>query len=131
MSLQISNEEYHARPELSSSDLKSILKNYNYWLYSKANRQEKDCFEFGTAYHTYILEQEKFFQENHILEDVNLSKNESLIKAISSLDVAFNCEGMKNNELKATYNDLLSFLRIVIITSILWILPTSYKTYLK
>lgn len=59
-------EEYHADPAVGSSGIKQLIERpYRYWYWSPLNpdRPEQPGTKpkkFGTAYHTYILEPEKF-----------------------------------------------------------------------
>lgn len=65
----LSNEEYHADPAISSSGIKKLLKSpLEYWHESPLNpSREKQAatpsMKFGTAYHTLVLEPEKFDYE--------------------------------------------------------------------
>ena len=62
----IPNDEYHAGKGLSSSGIKKMLDSpLHYWaayLSPERVKEQKDCFDFGTAYHTYVLEPDKFSQ---------------------------------------------------------------------
>lgn len=58
MKLDLTNEAYHARPEISSSDVKAVaLKSLLHW----KNRVYKSSptFDLGTAVHAMLLESEK------------------------------------------------------------------------
>lgn len=65
--LGVSNEDYHSDPAIGSSSIKTLLKSpLEYWYQSWMNpvRPEKNvtqAMKFGTAYHTYMLEPERFF----------------------------------------------------------------------
>jgi len=56
------NALYHSGPGLSSSDLKELLKTPAHYQASKdpSNRKETDAMDFGTAFHTAILEPHLF-----------------------------------------------------------------------
>ena len=56
--IDISNEEYHAHPALSSSDIKAVAsKSLAHW--RGAVRKESTAFDLGTAVHALLLEPEK------------------------------------------------------------------------
>jgi len=57
------NKEYHAKPGLSSSGLGSLAKSPAHYLASKEDQEETKALKFGTAFHTYVLEPEKFQAE--------------------------------------------------------------------
>lgn len=65
--LGLSNEQYHADPAIGSSSIKTLIKSpLAYWYNSWMNpvRPEKNvtqAMKFGTAYHTYMLERDRFF----------------------------------------------------------------------
>lgn len=66
-SLELSNSDYHARPELSNSGLNKLIEHspghYKYW---KENPPEQTkSLEIGSATHEALLEPEKFL-ESHI-----------------------------------------------------------------
>lgn len=58
----ISNQDYHAGPGFSSSNVKSILKTPAHYQASQDPqwRTESDSMDFGTAFHTMILEPHLF-----------------------------------------------------------------------
>lgn len=65
--LGISNEDYHADPAIGSTSIKKLLKSpLSYWFDSWMNGMRPDkhvtpSMKFGTAYHTYMLEPDRFF----------------------------------------------------------------------
>lgn len=63
----MSNEEYHASPEFSSSQLKDILRSsahfYSNNILKENERESKKHFDFGTLAHTLFLEPEQFENE--------------------------------------------------------------------
>jgi hypothetical protein len=67
--LGLSNEEYHADPAIGSSGIKALLKSpldfwYNSWMNpEKPEKKSSPAMKLGTAYHTLILEPDKFSYE--------------------------------------------------------------------
>ena len=56
--IEMTNEEYHAHPALSSSDIKAVAsKSLAHW--KGAVRKESIAFDLGTAVHAMLLEPEK------------------------------------------------------------------------
>jgi len=55
---ELTNEEYHARPEISKSSLDAIHKSIAH--FETPFRKATAKMEFGTAFHTLMLEPEKF-----------------------------------------------------------------------
>lgn len=64
---KMSNEEYHSRPEFSSSQLKDILRSgahfYSNNILKEVDRETKTAMNFGTLAHTLFLEPEQFENE--------------------------------------------------------------------
>lgn len=64
--LGVSNEDYHADPAIGSTSIKALLKSpltywYNSWMNPmKPEKNVTQAMKFGTAYHTYMLEPERF-----------------------------------------------------------------------
>lgn len=67
--LGISNEAYHADPAIGSTSIKKLIKSpLEYWWYSwmnpaKPENKTSAAMKLGTAYHTLMLEPEKFKYE--------------------------------------------------------------------
>ncbi len=63
----MSNEEYHSRPEFSSSQLKDMLRSgahfYSHNIIKEHERETKKHLDFGTLAHTLFLEPEQFENE--------------------------------------------------------------------
>ena len=63
----MSNDEYHASPEFSSSQLKDILRSRAHFhsnnILKENERESKKHFDFGTLAHTLFLEPEQFENE--------------------------------------------------------------------
>lgn len=63
----MSNDEYHARPEYSSSQLKDLLRSaahfYSNNILKEVERETKAAMNFGTLAHTLFLEPEQFENE--------------------------------------------------------------------
>ena len=63
----MSNDEYHSRPEFSSSQLKDILRSgahfYSHNIIKEHERESKKHLDFGTLAHTLFLEPEQFHNE--------------------------------------------------------------------
>jgi hypothetical protein len=58
MFTDLTNQQYHNRPEISSSDVKAVaLKSLAHWHYGE--RKESAAFDLGTSVHAMILEPEK------------------------------------------------------------------------
>lgn len=67
----LSNEEYHADPGISRSGLMMYAESpYKYWAhYLNPNRPPKEstkAMDFGSAFHTYVLEPDLFWKEYDI-----------------------------------------------------------------
>ncbi|WP_180023387.1 PD-(D/E)XK nuclease-like domain-containing protein [Acinetobacter sp. YH1901134] len=64
---KMSNDEYHSRPEFSSSQLKDILRSgahfYSNNILKEVDRETKSAMNFGTLAHTLFLEPDKFENE--------------------------------------------------------------------
>lgn len=64
---QLSNDEYHARPEFSSSQLKDMLRSgahfYSHNIIKEHERETKKHLDFGTLAHTLFLEPDQFESE--------------------------------------------------------------------
>ena len=64
---KMSNEEYHSRPEFSSSQLKDMLRSsahfYSNNIAKEVERETKTAMSFGTLAHTLFLEPEQFEHE--------------------------------------------------------------------
>ena len=84
---KLTNEEYHARPELSSSDLKAIRKSFNKWYHHKHIKKQEStaAMKFGSAYHTYILEPQNFNKEYFVYDEKPLNSKSNVIYNIRSL----------------------------------------------
>ena len=64
--IEISNEEYHAREEISSSNIRDILKNPKKFLYKYKGEEKNEptkAMEEGTAVHSFFLENNNFHKE--------------------------------------------------------------------
>lgn len=63
----MSNDEYHSRPEFSSSQLKDMLRSgahfYSHNIIKEHERETKKHLDFGTLAHTLFLEPEQFENE--------------------------------------------------------------------
>jgi hypothetical protein len=70
---KMSNEEYHSRPEFSSSQLKDMLRSgahfYSNNIIKENERETKKHLDFGTLAHTLFLEPEQFFNEFAIIPE--------------------------------------------------------------
>lgn len=63
-----SNEEYHSKKEyISASGLKLIKKSPLH--FKEVEKTETDAMKFGSAYHTFILEPNKFEEEYYLFDD--------------------------------------------------------------
>ncbi len=62
MSLEIpkTDKEYFAHKFISASDLKGIFRSIKHWKNNKANPKKTEPLYFGSAFHSYILEPDKF-----------------------------------------------------------------------
>lgn len=64
---KMSNDEYHARPEFSSSQLKDMLRSgahfYSKNILKETEKETKEAMNFGTLAHTMFLEPEQFESE--------------------------------------------------------------------
>ena len=70
---KMSNDEYHACPEFSSSQLKDMLRSgahfYSKHIIKEFERESKKHLDFGTLAHTLFLEPEQFQNEFVVLPD--------------------------------------------------------------
>lgn len=83
---KMSNEEYHARPEFSSSQLKDMLRSgahfYSNYILKEVERESKTAMDFGTLAHTLFLEPDQFEAEFAVLpEDAPKRPTETMLKA--------------------------------------------------
>lgn len=83
---KMSNDEYHARPEFSSSQLKDMLRSaahfHSHNIVKEHEREVKKHLDFGTLAHTLFLEPELFETEFAILpEDAPRRPTEVMLKA--------------------------------------------------
>lgn len=83
---KMSNEDYHARPEFSSSQLKDMLRSaahfHSHNIVKEHEREVKKHLDFGTLAHTLFLEPELFETEFAILpEDAPRRPTEVMLKA--------------------------------------------------
>ena len=69
----LSNEEYHARPELSCSQIKTLLKN-PYEFLSATKKEATESMNFGSAVHKLILEPHDFNKEFAVMPKYDLRK---------------------------------------------------------
>lgn len=82
----MSNEEYHASPEFSSSQLKDILRSsahfYSNNILKENERESKKHLDFGTLAHTLFLEPKQFENEFVVLpEDAPRRPTETMLNA--------------------------------------------------
>mgnify|MGYP004544481093 CR=1 FL=1 len=83
---KMSNEDYHARPEFSSSQLKDMLRSgahfYSNHVLKEVERESKAAMDFGTLAHTLFLEPDQFEAEFAVLpEDAPKRPTETMLKA--------------------------------------------------
>lgn len=83
---KMSNDEYHARPEFSSSQLKDMLRSgahfYSNHVLKEVERESKKAMDFGTLAHTLFLEPDQFEAEFAVLpEDAPKRPTETMLKA--------------------------------------------------
>ncbi len=83
---KMSNDEYHARPEFSSSQLKDMLRSgahfYSNHVLKEVERESKAAMDFGTLAHTLFLEPDQFEAEFAVLpEDAPKRPTETMLKA--------------------------------------------------
>lgn len=83
---RMSNDEYHACPEFSSSQLKDILRScahfYSNNILKENERESKKHLDFGTLAHTLFLEPEQFENEFIVLpEDAPRKPTETMLNA--------------------------------------------------
>ncbi len=63
-----SSKDYHGIPSISVSGLKKIKQSPAHYKYAE-EKEPTDAMLFGTAYHCFILEPEKFEKEYYIFDD--------------------------------------------------------------
>ena len=83
---KMSNEDYHARPEFSSSQLKDMLRSaahfHSHNIVKEHEREIKKHLDFGTLAHTLFLEPDQFEAEFAVLpEDAPKRPTETMLKA--------------------------------------------------
>lgn len=83
----MSNEDYHANPAISRSGIMLFMESpYKYWAnYLNPNRPKKEstkAMDFGSAFHMYILENEKFCDEYIIEPQLIKSPKRVLLKDV-------------------------------------------------
>lgn len=83
---KMSNDEYHARPEFSSSQLKDMLRSaahfHSHNIVKEHEREVKKHLDFGTLAHTLFLEPDQFEAEFAVLpEDAPKRPTETMLKA--------------------------------------------------
>ena len=76
----LSNEQYHAHDSISRSKLMDFsISPYQYWaMHLNPDRPEKkvtDAMEFGTAFHTWMLEQDNFKKQFYVKPEPVLLKD--------------------------------------------------------
>ena len=75
----MSNAQYHARPEYSSSQLKDMIRSaahfYSHNIAKEHDKERKACMDFGTLAHTLFLEPEQFSNEFVIAPTFNRRTN--------------------------------------------------------
>ena len=65
-----SNEHYHSQPGISASGLKSMKQSPAHYHESKLNPTgQTDAMYFGELYHTFILENERFYKECTVINE--------------------------------------------------------------
>jgi len=118
----LSNEDYHANPAISRSAIKTFCESpYKYWAeYLNPDRPEKkvtEAMEFGTAFHMFILEHDKFYQ-NYALLPMGLDRRR---KKDNDIYVEFVLENDGKTILKYEQMDLLNCMRTALLLH-----PTAY-----
>lgn len=81
----ISNEKYHASAPLSKSDLHLLAKSPAHFKYALEHKEEATkAMSFGTAFHAYVLEPEKFKEEYITVSKIDRRTKEgkALVKEI-------------------------------------------------
>lgn len=132
----MTNKEYHARPEISASDLKQIASCPAKWIYEKSNPKEPtDAMMIGTAIHTRILEPEKYKDEVAILptldrrtkagkeeyaEFVELSKNKVIITQDQNAEIESIEDSVMSNHYART---LIEYEERIVEKSFFWTDP--------
>lgn len=111
----MSNDEYHARPEYSSSQLKDLLRSaahfYSYNIAKEHERESKKHLDFGTLAHTLFLEPEKFKAEFVVLPvdapkpPTDVMRNAKNPSADSLARIEWWDEWQAKNDLKITISE--------------------------
>lgn len=87
---QMSNEEYHAHKAVSRSKLMTLAQSpKKYWykyLSGEAEEENTDALRIGSAFHTLVLEPEKFSEKAVILPDDKRRPTKAQINAKSPSD---------------------------------------------
>lgn len=109
------NELYHARPELSSSQIRQLLTN-PYLYFSGFKQDETEAMRFGTAVHTAVLEPD-LFASSYAVEPIADGRNTagkaikaefalaSAGKTIITATQAETISGIKNSLETATFSN--------------------------
>lgn len=107
---------YFERPEISNSDLKEIKKSIQHYLKYKQNpKKPTPAMEFGTAVHTYFLEND-LFRKNYMVSELvdkrtkeykNFVKENPtcIILSQEDFDKILNIESNMPNNIKELIND--------------------------
>ncbi len=61
-----SNEHYHSQDSISGSGLKKLKESPAHYKYGEF--EETEAMRFGTAYHTFVLENEKFYDQYKVID---------------------------------------------------------------
>jgi len=72
--VEISNEEYHSLKDIASASILKTIHKRGIWDYhatSNIPKEDSQALNFGTAYHTYVLEPDKFYDEIAVSPNVD------------------------------------------------------------
>ena len=110
-----SNEVYHGKKEyISCSGLKQIKKSPLH--FKLEEKKETDAMTFGSAYHSYILEEELFNEEYHIFDEtailnILIGEGSKSPRATNKYKEWFECEMRVANGKQTINNGTLNMLK--------------------
>jgi hypothetical protein len=106
-----SNEFYHSQPGISASGLKLIKKSPAHFKESQeAPKTQTDAMAFGEMYHTFILENERFY-ENYTIVDPEQRPDQD--HSMTAKKNAAWLDSFENPVMKETFDQLKDMRRVL------------------
>lgn len=108
--LNMTNEDYHKRPELSASQIKQILSNP--YLYASGFKQpQSDSMALGSAIHSLVLEPQNFDKEFAVMPEINLRTSEGKAQKTAFESLSEGKTILKADQYETATNASLSILK--------------------